>query len=104
MKKVVLNYLVIAAIAVAATFTSCEKDNEEIATMQFTTAKSGMVTFTITGSGTATIDWGDGSAVSTVTLDPSQFKICGHNYSSDVSRTITVTGKYITDFECILAG
>ena len=104
MKKVVLNFFVIAAIAVTATFTSCEKDiidNEEDTTMQFVTAKSGLVSFTIAGSGTATIDWGDGSVI-TVTLVPLEFFICGHDYSSEVSRTITVTGKNITYFDCIL--
>jgi hypothetical protein len=101
MKKEVFNYFVIVALAVSATFTSCEKDNKDIeedSTMQFTTAKSGIVSFTVAGIGIASIDWGDGWE-STVTLVPLEFYICGHDYSSDVSRTITVTGKNITHFE-----
>ena len=104
MKNVVLSNIVIVALAVAATLTSCKKDiidDDKDAIMKFTTAKSGRVLFTIAGSGMATIDWEDGS-VSTVTLVPPQLNICAHDYSSATSRTITITGKHIIYFDCIL--
>ena len=104
MKKAVLSYIVIVALAVAATFTSCSKDiidDDKDAVMKFTTAKSGRVLFTIAGSGIATIDWGDG-AINTVTLVPPQLNICSHDYSRAASRTITITGKHIIYFDCIL--
>ena len=104
MNKVVFSYIVILALAVAATLTSCNKDiidDDKDAIMKFTTAKSGRVLFTIAGDRIATIDWGDG-LISTVTLVPLELNICAHDYSSATSRTITITGKYITYFDCIL--
>ena len=102
MKKVVLSHIVIVFLAMAATFTSCYKvEEDKDAIMKFTTAKSGRVLFTIAGDGITTIDWGDG-LVSTVTLTPPQFLICAHDYSSATSRTITITGKYIPYIDCSL--
>ena len=77
-------------------------------TMKVTTAKSGEASLLLAGSGSCTIDWGDGSAVETHALqlpteqgwieDEHTFK---HRYSrGGGSRTISVTGENMTHFSC----
>ena len=92
MKRVVLNYLVIAALAVSAAFTSCKKDDDGKKEMTMTTAKAEIM-FELYGIGTVTIDWGDGSPKEIVTLDG--LYDFNHNYSSEKLHTITITGDNI---------
>ena len=68
------------------------------------TVKSYDVWFGIVGSGTATIDWGDGTAVKTVTLSSDDKKYYDedykHSYSdNDSFRAIIITGR-ITKLTC----
>jgi len=61
------------------------------------------VQFFITGSGMATIDWGDGSKSETHALstDRDASEACWHVYPDKSNYTVTLTGKSITLFECI---
>ena len=107
MKRLVLNYLIIAALAA---FLSCNKgqSNDDInasITITMTTAKTSNVTIGMLGSGTFTIDWGDGSAIETHTFPLSKIRITPyhyytHSYSDVFSRTVIITGEDITYFDC----
>jgi len=68
-------------------------------TMTMTTQKSGEVLIIMQGSGTATIDWDDGTTSETKTLSNvnTEFK---HTYSSTSPRTINITGENITELVC----
>ena len=78
---------------------------ERSCTMTMTTSKRGKVTIGMAGKGRATIDWGDGSEVETHTLrdydelsDENEWLYkYSHGYSGKSSRTITITGKNITN-------
>lgn len=75
--------------------------------MTITTSKSGEVSILLAGGGSCTIDWGDGSATETHTLNPpteqgwatSEFTF-RHRYSKASSRTISITGENITHMSC----
>jgi Leucine-rich repeat (LRR) protein len=76
-------------------------------TMTMTTSKSGTASILLAGSGSCTIDWGDGSAVETHTLQaPDEQGWAGeqhtftHRYSRGSARTISITGENITHFNC----
>jgi Leucine-rich repeat (LRR) protein len=60
---------------------------------------AGKVTLGLAGSGTATIDWGDGSRVETVALKFSPVPFY-HNYSGATPRTITINGESIRGIIC----
>ena len=64
MRKSVLNIL--AGVLLTAVFTACGGGGSSTITM--TTEAGGRVEITLAGSGTATIDWGDGSEKITRTL------------------------------------
>ena len=77
-------------------------------TMTMTTSKSGEASLLLAGTGSCTIDWGDGSAVETHALqalteqgwaeDEHTFR---HRYSrGGGNRTISITGENITHFSC----
>jgi len=73
--------------------------------MTMTTEKSGYVEVLVAGSGTFTIDWGDGSAIETETLleyndSWNEQYVYNHNYSGTSSRTIIITGENITHLIC----
>jgi len=102
MKKVVLNYLVIAALAVAAAFTSCgggsgssgSGGGKSSGKIKMTTEQGGSFSFHLAGSGVATVDWGDGSEKVSRTLnDEVGFE---HDYPNASIRTITISGDNIT--------
>ena len=61
------------------------------------------VQFFITGSGMATIDWGDVSESETynLTSDRDAAEACWHVYPDKSNYTVTITGESITLFECI---
>ena len=78
-----------------------------IGIITMTTAKSGEATIRMAGSGTFTVDWDDGSAIETHTLQTyasgwnfSPEYLYVHNYSGADSKTITIIGEEITLFEC----
>ena len=108
-----INFLLATCFALWAIFIGCNKDYDNggrgIITM--TTSKAGNVTFFLAGSGTFTIDWGDGSAIITDTLivyDDFYWNnfyyrlkyMHSYDYSSTSSRTITLTGEKITHISC----
>ena len=61
------------------------------------TASSSNVSFTMSGSGNITIDWGDGEREKHELGDRSNFS---HKYSGASVRTVTITGKNITHLYC----
>jgi hypothetical protein len=80
-----------------------------------TTEKDGGVYFYLSGSGVATVDWGDGSEKVTLTLNENDIKNWAnsvrsssdgdgvwfsHTYSTASIRTVTVNGDNITEFRC----
>ena len=89
---------------------STKNNAENSCVMTMTTIKSGKMTILMAGSGTVAIDWGDGSKIKTYRLgvyvknwldrDNSQKFAYHHNYSGSSFRTITITGKNITDLNC----
>ena len=112
MKKVVLNYVVIAALAVAAAFTSCgggsgsgSGGGKSSGKIKMTTEEGGDFSFRLAGSGVATVDWGDGSEKVSLTLSEGrvgsgrgvQFH---HTYPNASIRTITIDGDNIMALEC----
>jgi len=107
MKKVVLNHLVIAALAVAAAFTSCgggsgssgSGGGKSSGKIKMTTERGGDFSFNLTGSGVATVDWGDGSEKVSLTLNENEVRF-SHEYPNASIRTITINGDNITGMQC----
>jgi len=70
------------------------------------TTSSDKVKIYLAGSGTVTIDWGDGSEIMAYTLgeyNARWFRVrneYSHNYANETSRTITITGECITHMDC----
>jgi len=62
------------------------------------TTSARIVSFFLTGTGTATVDWGDGT--NRVTKQIGNVTIFRNTYTEDGMRTITVTGSNITKLEC----
>lgn len=113
MKKIVLNLFVIATFALSVAFTSCNKDRDERASKEISLNMSftydyNSVWFDVAGSGTMTIDWGDGTEIETHTLSPLTgnyyFYRYGdqylHDYDGITSCTITLRGDSITGLNC----
>ena len=99
MKRIVFCYLVIASLAVPAAFTSCGGGGISGSSykIKMTTEQGGEFIFVLDGSGTATVDWGDGSEKNSLTL-PASFQ---HTYPSATIRTITVNGDNITGLRSV---
>jgi len=98
MKKIVLNYLVIAALVVLAAFTSCGGSNggggsKSSSIIVMTTEHDGVI-FHLSGSGTVMVDWGDGSEKDSLTLNGGV--VFRHFYPNESIRTITINGDNIT--------
>jgi len=114
MKKVVLNYLVIAALAVAAACTSCgggsgsgSGGGKSSGKIKMTTEAGGQIIVFLAGSGVATVDWGDGSEKVTLTLNENIYNpmqgfgvMFEHTYPNASIRTITINGNHITGLGC----
>jgi len=104
MKKVVLNYLVMAALAVAAVcMSSCgggsgSGGGKSSAKIKMTT-ESSYFSFFLGGSGVATVDWGDGSEKVSLTLNE-RGVLFTHTYSNATIRTIAINGDNITSLNC----
>jgi len=68
------------------------------------TTTSREVRFELKGSGTTTVDWGDGSEIKTVDFkDANEYgwvRWVHHKYSDTTPRTITIIGKNITGLNC----
>ena len=89
MKKVVVKIL--SAIVVMAVCIGCGGGNDR---MRMTVEGSGEVSIILTGSGTVTIDWGDGSDRTTRELDREGW--FSKTYAGLGRHTITITGNDIT--------
>ena len=113
MKKTVFSYFAIATLTLSAAFTSCDEPRSYIvpSTMTMTTTKEGEVVIFMAGYGTVNIDWGDETGIETHRLqsftDFTDFyydeqHLYIRNYSTDSSRTITITttGEGITHLYC----
>ena len=106
MKKVVLNYLVIAVLAIStALVSSCgggsgsSGGGKSSGKIKITTEEGGSFIFYLTGSGVATVDWGDGSEKVMLTLNESGVRF-EHSYPNMSLRTVTINGDNITGFNC----
>jgi len=111
--------MVMFVFVVTAVFMSCGNSHGKgIITM---TTEADKISFIMAGSGTVTIDWGDGSEITTHTLlefygtpfdegfVPELFKgfydalnkhTYSHSYSGTFSKNITITGENITLLSC----
>ncbi len=58
------------------------------------------ITFRLSGSGTATVDWGDGSGEERVNLDENKGVVVKHTYPHMSTRAISVNGENITAVDC----
>ena len=97
MKKMIF----IIIIVVVGLTTACDKENatdENVAKMTMTTAKEGLVRFSLDGKGTAVINWGDGTN-ETITFMGSMTDH-SHTYINSTIRTITIIGDSITYLCC----
>jgi hypothetical protein len=68
--------------------------------MTMTTAMEVVVSLYLQGTGTPTIDWGDGSPSETSAIASGESKTFRHAYSGTGSRTITITGGNVTGLNC----
>ena len=100
MKKV-LSYLVMTALATAVLASCGSGGGSGSYKIKMTTEESGDFSFSLYGSGVATIDWGDGSEKVSLTLksdgqdDGVSFS---HDYPNKSIRTISISGENITGF------
>jgi len=98
--------ILLMVIVVFLTFACDRKEEEEenIEKLTMTTAKKGLVKFTLYGSETAIINWGDGTPNDTAYMgsmdDWPSFSSHSHNYSGSATRTITITGGKIKSLYC----
>ena len=107
MKRVVLNYLVIAALALSAAFTSCGGGSGSRSSGKIMiTTESKDFWVEIAGSGVVTVDWGDGTEKVTRTLYenntisfsqgyPNATTSFEHDYPNETIRTVTINGENI---------
>jgi len=99
MKKQKLNLrnviAIVICIAVTTMFSGCKKSEK----MTMTTEQS-VVVFNISGSGTATINWGDGTKNETIKLIKGEVSTHSYGYSSTSAHTVTITGKKIVLLDC----
>ncbi|MDR2887635.1 MAG: Ig-like domain-containing protein [Bacteroidales bacterium] len=87
------------------TVTVSEQQSSTVMPMTMTTAKAGEVVIYLAGTGTATIDWGDGSEPQAINLSAYEGRFIDshkytHVYSGTLARTITVSGYSITHMRC----
>ena len=94
---------VLAGILILAVFSACDGGGGSSAKIKMTTEKA-KLWFLLSGSGTATVDWGDGSEKVTLTIQESSNPISGirfeHDYNSATIRTISINGDNITGLLC----
>jgi hypothetical protein len=96
-----LSYIIAAGVFLSAVVASCEKEkDEDPGIMQMTTSAFGKVSIILLGSGSAAIDWGDGSTKVTKTLPFDSYIDFSHNYSNTKTRIIKIYGNNITELNC----
>jgi len=107
MKSKRMKYLLAAVVVLVAVITSCKllepKYTKADVTMAITTSKSGKVSIWLEGSGTAIIDWGDGSRKK-YRISKGNSRECSHIYNNSSPRTIAITGNNITYLGCYNIG
>jgi len=69
------------------------------AKLTMTTEEGGNFSFTLYGSGVATVDWGDGSEKVSLTLSEHRVAF-RHTYPNATIRTISINGDNITGLQC----
>ena len=85
------------------TQTVAESDAPAGITMTF--EKRDKIKFTLRGSQTVSVDWGDGSPVKEYTLeDPSVYYTFAYDYAKPAAYTIQITGENITGFDIEFIG
>ena len=95
MKRLI--FLTIVSIMLSTFVFRCVKNTDGIMTLTATARETG---FELWGSGTVTVDWGDGSEKETVEL-PGEGNVKFKRVFSDIiPRTITITGKNVTGLDC----
>ena len=68
--------------------------------INMTTQTGNYVSFRLSGSGKATVDWGDGSEKEEVTLSEDGYEEVKRSFSGKSTRTIAVHGENITALDC----
>ena len=98
------SFFIAVGMIFSTAITSCNRDEDTIepnpGTIEMTTEVTGDVTFSMYGTGLATVDWGDGSTkeTGTFTVDvPIEFS---HTYSTSKIRTIRIYGNDIWGLNC----
>lgn len=73
---------------------------EKAGKINLTTRDGKTMAFRLSGSGTATIDWGDGSGKEIIMLRNKECVTITHAYPDASTRTIAVNGENITTLDC----
>jgi Leucine-rich repeat (LRR) protein len=104
-KKIILISLLVGGGLVALGYLALkmgfDMKAEKERTMTMTTSND-EVRFVLNGSGTATVDWGNGSEKKT--LEISEYTDFSREFSNTNSRTVTISGMNISYFGCIWGG
>ena len=99
-----LSIFIAVGMVFSTAFSSCNKDEATIepepGIMEMTTKVSGDVTFYLYGTGSATVDWGDGSTKETGTFTVDETFEFTHTYSTSKNRTIRIYGADIWGLSC----
>ena len=94
-KKMRKGLYILSAIVVMVVSVGCGGAGLRSARITMTTEQSGQVSFRLSGSGTATVDWGDGSERVSLTLNENGVEF-RHTYPNATMRTILINGDNIT--------
>ena len=92
-------FFILTTVILVLTTACCDKEEDNVTKMTMTTAQEGLVSFALGGTGTAIINWGDGTPDETVTLTDLTTRY-NHTYTSANARTITITGDDVTYLHC----
>jgi len=92
-------FFILTTVILVLTTACCDKEEDNVTKMTMTTAKEGLVRIALAGTGTAIINWGDGTPDETVTLTDLTTRY-NHTYTSANARTITITGDDVTYLHC----
>jgi len=86
---------------ICVALTSCKKDEVIYppGTMLITIKDTESTNFRLSGVGSATIDWGDGSEDETIEFVSDFESLIYHKYSEKGTRTIKINGDYVTSLE-----
>ena len=95
MKKIAINILTAILLMVMCVGCGGGSGGSRSANITMTTEEGGRVSFYLSGSGVATVDWGDGSERVSLTLNEDEVRF-EHTYPSATMRTILINGDNIT--------